>query len=69
MVSLETVVPMAPLEETDHGAVPAGTGFLENETALGHGAGVEQETSDPSEAYARFTDDKPIPCPREFPGG
>ena len=39
-----------------------------NETALKHGAGVEQETSDPSEAYSRFGDLKPVPCPDEFPG-
>ena len=40
-----------------------------NETALKYGAGVEKETSDPSEAYARFPENKPIPCPDEFPGG
>lgn len=39
-----------------------------NETALSHGAGVEKETSDPGEAYARFPEDKPISCPDEFPG-
>jgi glyoxylate utilization-related uncharacterized protein len=31
------------------------------------GAGVEEETSDPKEAYARFGDDIPVPCPDEFP--
>ena len=40
-----------------------------NQTALKHGAGVEEETSDPSVAYARYPDDKPIPCPDEFPDG
>jgi len=40
-----------------------------NQTALKHGAGVEEETSDPSVAYARFSEDKPISCPDEFPGG
>ena len=40
-----------------------------NETALKHGAGVEEETSDPSVAYARFAEDKPISCPEEFPPG
>ena len=40
-----------------------------NETALEHGAGVEEETSDPSVAYARFAEDKPISCPEEFPPG
>lgn len=39
-----------------------------NEVALRHGAGVEEETSDPSVAYARFAEDKPIACPKEFPG-
>ena len=39
-----------------------------NETALKYGAGVEKETSDPNEAYARFPEDKRIPCPDEFPG-
>ena len=38
-----------------------------NETALKHGAGVEEETSDGSVAYARFAEDKPISCPEEFP--
>ena len=46
-----------------------GLRYLVNETALKHGAGVEQETSDPSEAYARFSEDTPIRCPPEFPGG
>ncbi len=39
-----------------------------NEVALRHGAGVEEETSDPSVAYARFSEDKPMACPPEFPG-
>lgn len=38
-----------------------------NEVARKYGASVESETSDPSEAYARFAEDKPIPCPAEFP--
>ena len=38
-----------------------------NEVALKHGAGVEEETSDPKEAYARFGDRTPVPCPDEFP--
>ena len=37
-----------------------------NEVALRHGAGVEKETSDSKEAYARFGEDKPIACPPEF---
>ena len=36
------------------------------EAALRHGAGVEEETSDPSVAYARFRDDREISCPEEF---
>jgi uncharacterized cupin superfamily protein len=38
-----------------------------NELALEYGAGVEQETTDPNEAYARFGEDKPVVCPPEFP--
>jgi uncharacterized cupin superfamily protein len=38
-----------------------------NETALRHGAGVEVETGVPAEAYARFPENTPIPCPGEFP--
>jgi uncharacterized cupin superfamily protein len=38
-----------------------------NELALEYGAGVEKETTDPKEAYARFGEDKPVDCPREFP--
>jgi uncharacterized cupin superfamily protein len=38
-----------------------------NEIALKYNAGVESATADPKEAYARFPEDKPIPCPREFP--
>ena len=40
-----------------------------SDTALKHGAGVETETSDPNEAYARFAELKPVPCPDEFPAG
>jgi uncharacterized cupin superfamily protein len=39
-----------------------------NDVALRHRAGVETETSDPKEAYARFAAIKPAPCPDEFPG-
>ena len=39
-----------------------------SELALKHGAGVERETTDPKEAYARFAEDKPVACPPEFPG-
>jgi len=38
-----------------------------NETALNHGAGVETETSDLNEAYGRYGELKPVPCPEEFP--
>jgi uncharacterized cupin superfamily protein len=40
-----------------------------SELALRHGAGVETETSDPREAYARFSEDRPVSSPPEFPGG
>jgi uncharacterized cupin superfamily protein len=38
-----------------------------NETASKYDAGVEKETTDPAEAYARFGDLKPMRCPAEFP--
>jgi uncharacterized cupin superfamily protein len=52
------------------GARRAGRGlrYAVNEVALRHGAGVEEETSEPSVAYARFAEDRPIACPGEFPG-
>jgi uncharacterized cupin superfamily protein len=37
-----------------------------NEVAARHGASVERETSDPSEAYAAFPRPKPVPCPPDF---
>jgi uncharacterized cupin superfamily protein len=40
-----------------------------NETALEHGAGVREETSEPSIAYAGWPEAQPIPCPEEFPLG
>ena len=39
-----------------------------NEKALEYGAGVEDETSDPSVAYARFSEDLPVPVPEELLG-
>jgi hypothetical protein len=38
-----------------------------NETALKHAAGVEEETSDPSVAYASFPEAEEVPCPDDFP--
>jgi uncharacterized cupin superfamily protein len=38
-----------------------------NDVALAHGAGVEQETAKPAEAYAGFPEARPVPCPDEFP--
>ena len=40
-------------EDCDGGA------YIVDEVALRHGAGVEQETSDPELAYARFPDPEP----------
>jgi len=34
-------------------------GYVVDEAALRHGAGVEQETTDPNEAYARFPHREP----------
>ena len=36
-------------------------GYPVDETAIRHGAGVEQETTEPEEAYARFTKREPGP--------
>jgi uncharacterized cupin superfamily protein len=38
-----------------------------NEVARRYGASVEQAQM--REAYARFAEDRPVPCPPEFPGG
>ncbi len=38
-----------------------------DELALKYGAGVEQETTDSKEAYARYGEDEPVVCPPEFP--
>jgi uncharacterized cupin superfamily protein len=53
------------------GARMAGRGlrYPVNETALAHGVGVEAETTEPKEAYARFGRPPwPVPCPDDFPG-
>jgi uncharacterized cupin superfamily protein len=52
------------------GARLAGRGLVypADDVALKHGAGVETKTTNGKEAYARFRDDRPIPCPPEFPG-
>ena len=39
-----------------------------NETALKHGAGVDEQTSDPRVAYARFSEDTPVSGHEVFPG-
>jgi uncharacterized cupin superfamily protein len=43
----------------EHRHGPGWGGYTVDEIALRHGAGVEQETSDPGEAYARFPE--PVP--------
>ncbi|MBA2359838.1 MAG: cupin domain-containing protein [Actinobacteria bacterium] len=40
-----------------------------DDTALAHGAGVEVETPEPAEAYARFTRPAPVPFRGEFLSG
>ena len=55
-----------------HGAAARSTAaglFPANEVASKYGAGVERDTTDPKEAYARFSEDRPVPCPPEFPPG
>ena len=60
------MVPESPLESTEYGLVPTGAGWFvmnardapwyasDRRAALRHSAGVQQETTDPDEAYARF---------------
>jgi uncharacterized cupin superfamily protein len=43
------------------GANVNGGAYTVDEVALRHGAGVEEETSDPERAYARFPDPHPTP--------
>jgi uncharacterized cupin superfamily protein len=43
-----------------------GLRFPVSELALKHGAGVKEETSDSHEAYAGFSEPRPILCPPEF---
>jgi uncharacterized cupin superfamily protein len=43
-----------------------GLRFPVSELALKHGAGVKVETSDSGEAYAGFSQPRPISCPPEF---
>jgi uncharacterized cupin superfamily protein len=38
-----------------------------NQTALKFNAGVQEETAEPSVAYARFAEDEPVACPKELP--
>jgi uncharacterized cupin superfamily protein len=45
-----------------------GVRYAVNETALRHGAGVEEETTEAGVAYARFSKDAPVPRPEVFPG-
>jgi uncharacterized cupin superfamily protein len=43
----------------EHSTGPGWGGYTVEEVALRHGAGVERETSDADEAYARFPDPRP----------
>jgi len=45
----------------DKSTGPHWGGYSVDEAALRHGAGVEQETTDPKEAYARFPKREPTP--------
>jgi uncharacterized cupin superfamily protein len=40
-----------------------GGAYVVDDVALRHGAGVEEETSDPKQAYARFPDPEQVPYP------
>jgi uncharacterized cupin superfamily protein len=61
----------------DSGCVVVGVGarrkgralvYPVNEAAARHGASVEEETSDPRVAYARFAEDRHVPAREVFPG-
>jgi hypothetical protein len=43
----------------EHSTGPDWGSYTVDEAALRHGAGVEQETTDPKQAYARFTKREP----------
>jgi uncharacterized cupin superfamily protein len=45
-----------------------GVRYAVSQTALRHGAGVEEETTEASVAYARFSEDVSVSCPEVFPG-
>jgi uncharacterized cupin superfamily protein len=47
----------------EHQEEPGWGGYPVDETALRHGAGVEEETTEPERAYARFPDPEPAPYP------
>jgi uncharacterized cupin superfamily protein len=58
----------------DRSTGPDWGGYTVDEAALRHGAGVEQETPDAKQAYARFAERKPSRCragwlPEEMPDG
>ncbi len=44
----------------EHEGSPEWGGYPVDEVALRHGAGVEQETTEPKEAYARFPESEPV---------
>jgi uncharacterized cupin superfamily protein len=51
----------------EHQGGPGWGGYPVDETAMHHGAGVERETNDVREAYARFPDRVPIGWRAEWP--
>jgi uncharacterized cupin superfamily protein len=57
----ETPCAVVAVGARDRSVGPNWGGYTVDETALRHGAGVEQETSDPAEAYARFGARQPGP--------
>jgi uncharacterized cupin superfamily protein len=56
----ETPCAVVAVGARDRSTGPEWGGYTVDETALRHGAGVERETTDPSEAYARFGPRKPV---------
>jgi uncharacterized cupin superfamily protein len=57
----QTTCVVLAVSSREHMAGPEWGGYTADEAALRHGAGVEEETTDASVAYARFPESVPVP--------